>query len=161
MGKLGEMINHNQIELQQFFTMHPFSASEKRVYDSALKGIDFLRELYVKNNKTYERLATVCNVINNEERNLVVITGYRGCGKTNFLRLIKYIADGGTDLETLEDLERIELDYAQDIEDLKSLIQSDYEKSVEKIRNTFFGDMYGRDDAVKGKELVTYLTRLL
>ena len=141
MGKLGEMINHNQIELQQFFTMHPFSASEKRVYDSALKGIDFLRELYVKNNKTYERLATVCNVINNEERNLVVITGYRGCGKTNFLRLIKYIADGGTDLETLEDLERIELDYAQDIEDLKSLIQSDYEKSVEKIRNTFFGDM--------------------
>lgn len=161
MGKLGEMINHNQIELHQFFTMHPFSASEKRVYDSALKGIDFFRELYVKNNKTYERLAAVCNVINNEERNLVVVTGYRGCGKTNFLRLIKYIADGGTDLETLDELERIELGYARDIEDLKSLIQSDYKKSIEKIRNTFLGDMYDRDDAVKGKELVVYLTKQL
>ena len=49
MGKLGEMINNNQIELQQFFTMHPFSASEKRVYESALKGIDFFKELYVAN----------------------------------------------------------------------------------------------------------------
>lgn len=161
MGKLGEMINHNQIELHQYFTMHPFSSSEKRVYDSALKGIDFFKELYVKNNKTYERLATVCTVINNEERNLVVVTGYRGCGKTNFLRLIKYIADGGTDLETLEELERIELVYARDVEDLKNLIRKDYEKSIDTIRNTFFGDMYGQDGAVKGKDLVNYLTKQL
>ena len=161
MGKLGEMINHNQIELHQFFTMHPFSTSKKKVYDSALNGIDFFKELYVKNNKTYERLAMVCNVINNAERNLVVVTGYRGCGKTNFLRLIKYIADGGTDLETLEELEQIDLNYSRDIEDLKNLIQKDYEKSIEKIRNIFFGDMYGRNEAIRSKEFVAYLLKQL
>lgn len=161
MGKLGEMINNNQIELQQFFTMHPFSASEKRVYESALKGIDFFKELYVKNNKTYERLAIVCNVINNEERNLVVITGYRGCGKTNFLRLIKYIAEGGTDLEPLKELEQSDLYYAQNSEDLKNLILKDYEKSKEKMRNIFYGDMYGRDEIIADKEFVDYLTSQL
>ena len=29
MGKLGEMINNNEIELYQFVVMHPLSASEK------------------------------------------------------------------------------------------------------------------------------------
>ena len=117
MGKLGDMINKNEIELGQFFTMHPFSASEKSVYEMALKEIDFFKELYIKNNKTYERLATVCHVINNVKKNLVVITGYRGCGKTNFLRLIKYISDGGDVLETLEELRDLELAYAKNRED--------------------------------------------
>ncbi len=161
MRKLVEMINSNQIELQQFFTMHPFSSSEKKIYDSALNGIDFFKELYVKNNKTYERLATICNVINNAKKNLVVVTGYRGCGKTNFLRLIKYIADGGADIETLEELEQIDLRYANDIEDLRKLILNGYEESIIKIRNTLFGAMYGREEDIKGKEFVNYLKQQL
>lgn len=159
--KLGDMINHNQIELKQFFTMHPFSANQKRVYDLALKEIDFFKELYVKNNKTYERLATIGNVINNVQRNLVVVTGYRGCGKTNFLRLIKHIADGGNSLETLEELKNIELSYAKDVDDLKNLIQKNYKDSIEEIRKTFFGDMYEMDNDVIGKTFISYISEQL
>ncbi len=161
MRKLGYMINHNEIELNQFFTMHPFSTSKRRVYNSALNGIDFLKELYIKNNKTYERLATVCNVINNTERNLVVITGYRGCGKTNFLKLIQYISDGAKDLETLKKLKEDDLKYAMDIEDLKKLILKDYEDSINKIRNIFFGHMYGLDDDIIGESFITYISTQL
>lgn len=158
MGNLGDMINQNEIELHQFFKMHPYSASEKVLYDSALKEVDFFKEFYVKNNKTYGRLATVCNVINNKERNLVVITGYRGCGKTNFLRLIKYISDGKKGLETLEELRSMELDYAKNIDELKKQIQKDYKKTIAKIRTTFFNDMYGMDDETVGKIFVDYIS---
>ena len=41
MRKLGYMINHNEIELNQFFTMHPFSTSKRRVYNSALNVLIF------------------------------------------------------------------------------------------------------------------------
>ena len=161
MRKLGYMINHNEIELNQFFTMHPFSTSKRKVYNSALNGIDFLKELYIKNNKTYERLATVCNVINNTERNLVVITGYRGCGKTNFLKLIQYISDGAKDLETLKKLKEDDLKYAMDIEDIKKLILKEYEDSINKIRNIFFGHMYGLDNDIIGESLIRYISTQL
>ena len=54
MGELGRMINNNEIDLRQFFTMHPFSATEKISYDLALKDIDFFKNLYIQSNKTYE-----------------------------------------------------------------------------------------------------------
>lgn len=47
------MINHNKLDLDQFFYNAPFSSSQKRIYDSALDGIDFFNELYIKSNKTY------------------------------------------------------------------------------------------------------------
>jgi len=161
MGKLAYMINHNQIELHQFFTMHPFSMSQKKIYDAALEGIDFFNELYIKNNKTYERLATICNVINNVEKNLIVITGYRGCGKTNFLRLIKYLSDGGKGIETLEELKKYELDHVKNSDDIKNLIQKGYTDSIDKIRNTFFGEMYGEEDEVIGRTFIDYVTEQL
>ena len=158
MGKLGNMINSNQIELGQFFTMHPFSASRKILYSSALEEIDFFKELYIKNNKTYERLAKVCNVFNNFEKNLVVITGYRGCGKTNFLRLIQYISEGNGKLETLEELKNADLNYAKESEDLKNLIQKEYSKSRGNIRNILFNDMYKVDEEeITGEPLVKYI----
>lgn len=161
MGKLGDMINNNEIELGQFFTMHPFSASEKNVYDLALKEIDFFKELYIKNNKTYERFATVCHVINNAKKNLVVITGYRGCGKTNFLRLIKHISDGGDGLETLEELRNLDLAYAKNRDDLKTLINSEYEKSISNIRTILFGSNHSLTDGIKGKDYIEYISHQL
>lgn len=155
------MINHNEIELNQFFTMHPFSITQKRIYNSALDGIDFFDAFYVKNNKTYERLATVCNIINNAEKSILVITGYRGCGKTNFLQLIRYLSEGSHRLQTFEELEGIELSCASRSDELKKAIANSYQSSIRKIQNTFFGDLYGIDGDVVGEIFRDYVcTRL-
>ena len=62
--RLGQMIDEGKIDLDQYLIMHPFSASTKKVYEEALRGIDFFNELYIKNNKTYERLAIISKVLN-------------------------------------------------------------------------------------------------
>ncbi len=160
MGTLIDMINASEIQLDQILTMHPFSASEKKLYNRALDGIDFLRELYIKNNKTYERLAIICNVVNNGQKTLTVITGYRGCGKTNFLHLIKYISDGGRDLETIEELRNMDLNYAKNSDDLKTIIREEYEKSIEKIRN-LLSDMYGMEDHDISNLFIDYISEKL
>ena len=51
--RLGQMIDAGKIDLDQYLIMHPFSASTKKVYEEALRGIDFFNELYIKNNKSY------------------------------------------------------------------------------------------------------------
>ena len=81
--RLGQMIDEGKIDLDQYLIMHPFFGKHKKnVYEEALRGIDFFNELYIKKAiKTYERLAIISKVFNNAERNLVVVTGYRGCGK--------------------------------------------------------------------------------
>lgn len=75
-------------------------------------------ELYIKNNKTYERLAIISKVFNNAERNLVVVTGYRGCGKTNFLKLVQYISDGNKPLEGFEERRKKDLENTDNINDV-------------------------------------------
>lgn len=138
MGELEKMINDNKIELSQFFTMHPFSATEKIVYTSALKDIDFFKDLYVKSFKTYERLTTICNLIDNTAKNLIVVTGYRGCGKTNFLRLIKHIFDGYHLDETINDVYNHEIDNTLNIDDLKTSITDKYSTSLQRIKAYLF-----------------------
>ena len=160
MGMLENMINAGEIQLDQLLTMHPFSASEKKLYDLALQDIDFLKELYIKNNKTYERLAVVCNVINNRLKNLTVITGYRGCGKTNFLQLIKYISDGGKDLETIEELRNRNLNYAKNIEDLRNIINEGYQESIKKI-GYIFPNMRKMDDQTISDTFIDYISEKL
>lgn len=110
MGELVTMINKGEITLAQFLTMHPFSATASRIYNRALKGTDFFQELYIMNRKTYERLTIICSVIDNAVKNLVVITGYRGCGKTNFLRLIESIFLDSFSLPQIDLLKGKEID---------------------------------------------------
>jgi predicted AAA+ superfamily ATPase len=132
--RLGQMIDEGKIDLDQYLIMHPFSASTKKVYEEALRGIDFFNELYIKNNKTYERLAIISKVFNNAERNLVVVTGYRGCGKTNFLKLVQYISDGNKPLEGFEERRKKDLENTDNIND----VNEKYAISLQVIKkNTF------------------------
>lgn len=41
--RLGQMIDEGKIDLDQYLIMHPFSASTKKVYEEALRGIDFFK----------------------------------------------------------------------------------------------------------------------
>lgn len=51
--RLGQMIDEGKIDLDQYLIMHPFSASTKKVYEEALRGIDFFNELYIKNSRIF------------------------------------------------------------------------------------------------------------
>lgn len=130
------MINSNELKIEQFFIMHPFAIHEKTIYEEALSNIDFFSELFVENNKTFERLSTLCNIIDNHDKNLLVITGYRGCGKTNFVRFVMNLAECQHGLIPMEDARNYELRMASESE-FKKEIRSSYEKSKEKIITTF------------------------
>ncbi len=160
MGELEYMINNNKIELSQFFTMHPFSATERILYDTALKDIDYFNTLYIKSYKTYERLATICNVVDNVSKNLIVVTGYRGCGKTNFLRLVEHISEGNEIEESIGELYQEELECALGIEDLKDSITENFNESLKRIRSSLFfaEEIYGADDQTINEKLRTYIS---
>lgn len=157
MRELGQMIDSNQIDVCQYFTMHPFSATEKNIYDSALHDIDFFKELYIQSNKTYEHLAKAASILNNSAKNLLVITGYRGCGKTNFLHLIKHLAEGGDVLVNFAQLRLDELAGAGDIEDLRKSIDEKYADSLSKIKLTLSGDFYDMPDSELCDRLISSL----
>ena len=143
MGELENMINCGEIESYQYFLMHPFSVSEKMAYKLALKDVDYYKSFYVISNKTYERLATICNVIHNTQKNLTIITGYRGCGKTNFLHLVKDLASGEISLETMENIYRANLADAGSNSDLKRSVREEYSNTIKHIRATLFSEYYG------------------
>ena len=53
----------------------------------------FLDLFMVITNKTYERLASVANVVLDSAMNTLFITGYRGCGKTTFSKYLQAVID--------------------------------------------------------------------
>lgn len=116
MAHLSEMINNMQLDFESFLKMHPFSASNGNVYNVALENIDFFNELHIKTIDMYLRLSQISSILSTELKNLVIITGYRGCGKTNFLRYIEYLANGGTINQTLYETFRNQLSSADDSE---------------------------------------------
>lgn len=151
--RLGQMIDEGKIDLDQYLIMHPFSASTKKVYEEALRGIDFFNELYIKNNKTYERLAIISKVFNNAERNLVVVTGYRGCGKTNFLKLVQYISDGNKPLEGFEERRKKDLENTDNIND----VNEKYAISLQVIKRILFNELHGLNEENSSDALTNYI----
>lgn len=159
MGELENMINSGEIESYQYLLMHPFSVSERLAYKSALKGVDYYQTFYIKSSRTYERLATICNVIQNAQKNLVIITGYRGCGKTNFLHLIKSLASGDVLLDAMEDAYLASLAYAGNNNDLKRQVYEEYSNSIKHIRTSQFSEYYGKDNATIYREIAPFITK--
>lgn len=138
MGELVRMVNSNRLNLSQFLIMHPFSATESILYKSVLDDIDYFETLYTKSFKTYERLATISNMIDNDIQKLIVITGYRGCGKTNFLQLIKHIFDGYKITDLISEVYKNELSNLKNIDDLQKLAKDKFDESIKRIKSTLF-----------------------
>lgn len=155
MGELGNMINSGSIDIRQFFTMHPFSATD-HMYDHALKEIDFFRDLYIQSGKTQQRLAKICSVVNNIGMNLVVVTGYRGCGKTNFLQFLKHIAEGKIELKSLHTMceNEIKLTRGND----EDSVRQSYEEAYKGIRGMLFLDYNGTSNDYIDKTFGQYVS---
>lgn len=156
MGRINAMINNGELTFENFLKMHPFSASSKNVYRSALEGIDFFSELYIKSIDMFLRLTEISNVVSRGEKNLVIITGYRGCGKTNFLRYIKWIASGGTIDKTLKQVKDFEVSYEKDEDSIAAI-----NKRFNDTKKAIFNTLNGAVNDVEGEELNRYIEKAI
>lgn len=89
--ELVNMINSNSLSPDEFFTVDPFSYFNDKQYGKIADSINFFDDLYVVANKTYERLATLAKLSIDDSLSALVVTGYSGSGKTNFLRFCEAI----------------------------------------------------------------------
>lgn len=65
----------------------------------------FFNSFMVTTNKTYERLARVANVVLDSAMNAIFITGYRGCGKTTFSKILQAIIESRIVMKKFNDCE--------------------------------------------------------
>ena len=152
MGDLVSMINSGELTFEDFLKMHPFSASSMGVYTPALKGIQYFSKLYIKSVDLYEHLSEISSVILRNNKNLVVITGYRGCGKTNMLRYIEYLANGAEIDQNLREIHEYELSCESNDEVRKSL-----QKQYTQVKEQIYQNLNGAVDDVEGEDLQRYI----
>lgn len=153
MADLYDMINTRKLDFESFLKMHPFSASNKNVYNAALENVDFFEELHIKTVEMYVRLSEISSVLSTDLKNLVIITGYRGCGKTNFLRYIEYLANGGEINQTLQETYNRQLQSADDDKNFKK----QYEKAKKVIYQTLQGAV--NEDHIEDRELNQHIQK--
>jgi len=132
------MINSGKLSVREFFLLHPFSAIENNIYEAALKGVNYWNTFYAVSNKTYERLVSVEKVTESGFRNTIIFTGYRGCGKTNFLRYCKAIIDGEVEVQDFDKTRQIYYDNFQDVEGIpEDILEDVYENEKERIEKAY------------------------
>jgi len=169
------MINDGKISVREFFLLHPFSAIENRVYQSALKDVDFWKTFYTVSNKTYERLVSFEKVDVSGFRNTIVLTGYRGCGKTNFLKYCQNIIDGKIEVEDFAEARKIYFDNFNDdeitsedlldepaSENAKEKIEKEYTETLKKIATEIRSPkLKNQPSNIIERDIANYLTEAL
>lgn len=100
-----KMINSGSLTVERFFTMDPFSYVNDKVYGQVTSEVDFFEDLFVTTNKSYERLAMMAKLAIDDSLSAVVITGYSGSGKTNFLKFCEAIIQNKIQLKNYNDVE--------------------------------------------------------
>ena len=114
--ELINMINSNNITVRKFFTMNPFSSLTNKQYKKFSNEINFFDDMNVISTKTIERLATLAKVSIDDSFNTLIVTGYSGSGKTNFLRFCEAIITGKTIIKDYEEI-RKEIEELYELQD--------------------------------------------
>lgn len=136
--ELIKMINNNNITVNRFFTMDPFSSWTNKQFSKFSTEINFFDDMNVITPKTIERLATLAKISIDDSYNTLIVTGYCGSGKTNFLRLCEAIIKGTTKLKTYNEI-------CQEIEELYDLEENLTAKG--KIKPEIFGENSHEEDS--------------
>lgn len=120
--ELIEMINEGRIDANQFFTMNPFTPAGNTTFNEVGQGVNFFDDINLISNKTFERLAVLAKISRNRVLNTLIITGYRGSGKTNFLRFCEAVINRKTDIK----------DYNKVYEEHERLCSNDFVSSQDE-----------------------------
>lgn len=103
--ELLEMINSNSLSVKSYFTMAPYLISSSIQNKEIIGDEDYFEDFNVVTNKTFEHLAKLAKVSLDNAIKLLVITGYSGSGKTNFLRLCEAILKNNYCLNAYNDVQ--------------------------------------------------------
>lgn len=105
----------------------------------------FLDAFMVITNKTYERLASAANVVLDSAKNTLFITGYRGCGKTTFSKLLQAIIDSRINIMKFHESEDEQRRLNTYDDKFTEKLSENYAISEEKIYN-ILSDVADRDE---------------
>ena len=136
------MIKTSQLTVEQYYLMHPFSSSSNIIYSKALSNIDYFKEFYTLSNKTFENLADIVNIVNNSVKNTIIVTGYRGCGKTNFLKFCEAVINKKHSIKKYQEVYNEHMNFLNscgvkfliDEKGKKKTLREEYDKSIEYIK---------------------------
>ncbi len=183
--ELINMINEDRIKVYQYFTMNPYSHAGNATYSEVNNEINFLDDINVLSNKTFERLAVLAKIAQNKVLNTLIITGYRGSGKSNFLRFCDALINNKTSIKNYNDvckeykhLYSIETSFSPSDDDdsepdffdensnakiINELgkIRKKFRVSVEKIRETLENDFKYKSDNEIRNEIAPFLNGIL
>lgn len=143
-----DMINRNGLEIENYYKMQPYNFIDNKSFSIFFDEKDFFKYFYVCSCKTFERLSSIASLIESSQSNAMIITGYRGCGKTNFLNFCRCIMEGKVDVPNFNDVFQFEIDNIELFKSQttkrkaeKKLIEN-YNDSIEKIKITLFSEFY-------------------
>lgn len=96
--ELCNRINSNKLSVNSFFTVSPHNPFAD-MKTSIVSRHNYYEDFNVITDKTFLHLSKLARVSMDDSIKLLVVTGYRGTGKTNFLHLCKAIIENDTFLK--------------------------------------------------------------
>lgn len=141
----------NEINIDDFYKMQPNSSVDNRIFSTIFREEDFYEHFYVCSNKTFERLSSIIKLLESPRLNTMIITGYRGCGKTNFLNFCKSIMENKIKTPQFNNVLSFEIDNIDILMSEKTnkkvlkKIERDYNDSLDKMRSILYDDFFGKD----------------
>ena len=120
----------------------------------------FLDLFMVITNKTYERLASVANVVLDSAMNTLFITGYRGCGKTTFSKYLQAVIDSRVNLMNFHQSEEEERKLNSNVENFTGNLSENYKISEERIYN-ILSDVIDRDSFESIDDCIEFISNTL
>lgn len=87
----------NKLEANRFLIANPFSKLGNENLNNLITKELFFEKLHVVSNKTNDRLFEFLKIKENPTTNSIFMTGYRGCGKTTFIRYLESIIENNND----------------------------------------------------------------
>lgn len=93
------MINNNSLSVRSFFTMAPYIAHVDTQYQNLANELNYFDDFNVVTDRTFLHLSKLVKVALDDSIKLLVLTGYQGTGKTNFLRFCEALIKNKTMLK--------------------------------------------------------------
>jgi len=92
--KLYELLGTGTISSSTYLVSNPFAGISNERLDGVLTKDIFWQIFFVTCIKYYERVASIVAAAEMSDTNTVFITGFRGSGKTTFIRYVETLIDG-------------------------------------------------------------------
>lgn len=121
----------NRVKPQNYLIADSFSVVGNADLSGVINDELFFNEFNTMSHKTYLRLSSILDVVNDLNKNTIFVTGFRGSGKTTFVNLLKQLIESKIKLPSIRDILNEDL-CDRDNEECEK-IKKRYDLNLEKI----------------------------